>query len=135
VRRVAGPPRRDPRPHAGVYRHRLPVCHYYIYPLIQGQAIISYLSDPLGWGWDLFGTAGYETRVGVAGVAFAWYSRVALIVGGHVAAVHLAPLVSLRLLGSPKVVLRGQVPKLALVILYTLCSLWILSWPIVESRS
>jgi hypothetical protein len=110
------------------------VAHYYTYLLIQGQAIISHASDPFGWGWDLFGTADYEIRVGIVSAAFAWYSQVALIVGGHVAAVYLAHLVSVRLFRSPKFALRSQVPMLALMILYTISSLWILSQPIVEDE-
>jgi hypothetical protein len=34
--------------------------HYYTYLLIQGQMIVSLVSDPLGWGWNLFGTADFE---------------------------------------------------------------------------
>jgi hypothetical protein len=110
------------------------VAHYYTYLLIQGQAIISHASDPFGWGWNLFGTADYEIRASVVGAAFVWYSQVALIVGGHFAAVYLAHLVSLRLFRSPRLALRSQVPMLALMILYTVSSLWILSQPIVEDE-
>jgi hypothetical protein len=108
------------------------VSHYYTYLLIQGQAIIYHLSDPFGWGWDLFGTAGYEIRVGVVSAAFVWYSQVVLIVTGHVLAVYLAHVVSLRYFGSPQLALRSQLPLLALMILYTIFSLWILSQPIVS---
>jgi hypothetical protein len=38
------------------------MAHYYTYLLIQGQMIISLVSDPLGWGWNLFGTADFEPR-------------------------------------------------------------------------
>ena len=61
--------------------------------------------------------------------AFVWYSQVALIVGGHVAAVYLAHLVSHRLFETPKLALRSQVPMLVLMIFYTVSSLWILSQP------
>jgi hypothetical protein len=88
----------------------------------------------LGWGWDLFGTAGYEIRVGVVSAAFVWYSQVVLIVAGHVLAVYLAHMVSLRFFGSPKLALRSQLPMLVLMILYTIFSLWILSQPIVEDQ-
>jgi hypothetical protein len=108
------------------------VSHYYTYLLIQGQAIIYHLSDPFGWGWDLFGTAGYEIRIGVVSAAFVWYSQVVLIVTGHVLAVYLAHVVSLRFFGSPQLALRSQLPLLALMILYTIFSLWILSQPIVS---
>jgi len=110
------------------------VAHYYTYLLIQGQAIIYHLSDPFGWGSDLFGTAGYEIRVGVVSAAFVWYSQVVLIVAGHVLAVYLAHVVSLRFFGSPKLALRSQLPMLVLMILYTIFSLWILSQPIVEDQ-
>jgi hypothetical protein len=110
------------------------VAHYHTYLLIQGQAMISHASDPFGWGWDLFGTAGYETRAGLVGAAFVWYSQVALIVSGHVAAVYLAHLVSMRLFRFPKQALRSQIPMLALMILYTVSSLWILSQPVVEDE-
>jgi len=43
---------------------------YYTYLLIQGQMIISLISDPLGWGWNLFGTAGFEPRYGIVGAGF-----------------------------------------------------------------
>jgi hypothetical protein len=108
------------------------VAHYYTYLLIQGQGIISYISDPFGWGWDLFGTAGYEIRLGVVGAAFVWYSQVALIVAGHVIAVYLAHLISLRFSKGSKRALRSQSPMLVLMILYTISSLWILSQPVVE---
>ena len=51
--------------------------------------IVSLVSDPLGWGWNLFGTADLEPRYGIVGAGFVWYSQVALIVAGHVIAVYL----------------------------------------------
>jgi hypothetical protein len=110
------------------------VAHYYTYLLIQGQAIIYHLSDPFGWGWDLFDTAGYEIRVGVISAAFVWYSQVVLIVAGHVLAVYLAHVISLRFFGSPELALKSQLPMLVLMILYTIFSLWIISQPIVENQ-
>jgi hypothetical protein len=108
------------------------VAHYYTYLLIQGQGMISYVSDPFGWGWDLFGTAGYEIKIGVVDAAFVWYSQVALIVAGHVIDVYLAHLISLRFFEDSKRALRSQSPMLVLMSLYTVLSLWILSQPIVE---
>lgn len=106
--------------------------HYYTFFLIQGQAIIGLLSDPFGRGWDLFGTAGYRIHAGILDAAFVWYSQVALILAGHVVAVYLAHVVALRLLRQPRLATRSQYPMVALMILYTVFSLWILSQPIVE---
>ena len=107
------------------------VAHYYTLLLVQGQGIIRHVSDPFGRGWDLFGTAGYSIYPGVVDAAFVWYSQVALIVAGHVVAVYLAHLVALRLFEDPVRALRSQFPTLALMILYTVFSLWIISQPIV----
>jgi hypothetical protein len=106
--------------------------HYYTLLLTEGQNIIYLISDPFGWGWNLFGASGYEPNVGIVGAAFVWYSQVALIVGGHVVAVYLAHAIALRTARSPKLALRSQLPMVALMVLYTVTSLWILSQPIVE---
>jgi len=108
------------------------MAHYYTYLLIQGQMIVSLVSDPLGWGWNLFGTAGFDPRYGIVGAGFVWYSQVALIVAGHVIAVYLAHSTSLRLLSDPRRALRSQFPMLVLMVLYTITSLWILAQPIVR---
>jgi len=108
------------------------MAHYYTYLLIQGQMIISLVSDPFGWGWNLFGTAAFEPRYGIVGAGFVWYSQVALIVAGHVIAVYLAHSISLRLLRDPVRAFRSQLPMLVLMVLYTITSLWILAQPIVE---
>jgi hypothetical protein len=108
------------------------MAHYYTYLLIQGQMIISLVSDPLGWGWNLFGTAAFEPHYGIVGAGFVWYSQVALIVAGHVIAVYLAHAVSLRLLRDPARAFLSQLPMLVLMVLYTITSLWILAQPIVR---
>jgi alpha-tubulin suppressor-like RCC1 family protein len=78
------------------------MAQYYTYLLTQEQMIISLVSDPFGWGWNLFGTAGFEPRYGLVGAAaFVWYSQVPLIAAGHVIAVYLAHASSLRLLRDP----------------------------------
>jgi hypothetical protein len=108
------------------------MAHYYTYLLVQGQMIVSLVSDPLGWGWNLFGTADFEPRYSIVGAGFVWYSQVALIVAGHVIAVYLSHSISLRLLRDPGRALRSQLPMLALMVLYTMTSLWILAQPIIE---
>ncbi len=106
--------------------------HYLTLLFTEGQNLVTLVSDPFGWGWDLFGTADYPVDVSVVGAASVWYSQVALIVAGHVVAVYLAHAAALRTSGPKKAALRGQLPMVALMILYTVASLWILSQPIVE---
>ena len=49
-----------------------------------GQRIIALLSDPLGRGWDLFGTADYQIVLGVVEMRTVWGLVVTCIVIGHV---------------------------------------------------
>jgi hypothetical protein len=106
--------------------------HYYTLLVIQGQATLALISDPFGWGWNLFGTASYEINVGVLSADFVWYSQVALIVVGHVIAVYLAHGIALRLLQDQKRAVRSQYSMLALMVLYTVFSLWILNQPVIS---
>jgi hypothetical protein len=109
------------------------LAHYFSYLLVAGQRIIPLVSDPFGFGWDLFGTAGYDIDIGIIGVRFVWYTAVVAIVVGHIFAVGVAHFVALRAFGTPSAVLASQYPFLVLMVAYTLLSLWILSQPIVES--
>ena len=109
--------------------------HYYTLLVIQGQAALALISDPFGRGWDLFGTADYEINVGVLSADFVWYSQVALIVVGHVIAVYLAHGIALRILQDKKRAVRSQYPMLALMVLYTVFSLWILNQPVISEAT
>ena len=111
---------------------RLSRRHYFSYLAIGGQYIIPRLSDPLGRGSDLFGTAAYEPDIGIVGPWLQWSVAVVAVVAGHVIAVTLAHVAALRLNGSRHLVLLSQIPMLVLMVGYTMLSLWILSQPIVE---
>lgn len=106
--------------------------HYLSFLLIQGQLIIPLSSDPFGAGWDLLGTAGYKVNIGITNARFIWIFSVGAIVAGHIVAVYLAHLRSLALYPDRGLALRSQLPLLALMVSYTVVSLWIVSRPIVE---
>ena len=106
--------------------------HYLGYLLIQGQSIVPLASDPFGYGWDLFGTAAYETDIGVVNARFIWVFSVLAIVAGHIVAVFLAHIRAMRYYPARAVVMNSQLPMLGLMVLYTAASLWIVSRPITE---
>ena len=108
------------------------LAHFIGYLLIQGQLIISLASDPFGWGWNLLGTAGYRLDLEIIGAQAVWYISVAAIVLGHVASVYVAHVVSLGRPVGRGAALRGQYAMLALMVIYTASSLWIIAQPIVE---
>lgn len=109
------------------------LAHYLSFLVIQGQLIVPLASDPFGFGWNLFGTAGYRVNIAAVGARFAWYTAVAAIVAGHIVAVYLAHVLAVGTLGNRAPALRGQYPMTALMVGYTMVSLWILAQPIVES--
>src|SRR6266704_4331543 len=111
------------------------LAHYLVYLLTQGQYIVPLASDPFGYGWNLFGTAGYRVDIAVVGARFAWYAAVTSIVLGHIAAVYLADVRAHQILETRAAALRAQVPLTALMVVYTFISLSILSEPIVERRA
>jgi hypothetical protein len=109
------------------------LAHYHSLLLVAGQYAIPLLSDPFGYGWDLFGTTLYRVDFSVVNAASMWYLSVGAIVVGHVVAVYLAHVMALRVYGNARTALRSQIPMLVLMVYYTMSSLWILSQPIVKT--
>lgn len=110
------------------------IAHYYTLILTQGQSIIKLISDPFGFGWNIFNTAGYKQNLAIVNAAFTWHSQVAVIVLGHIAGVYLSHLVALKVFPSAKKAAISQLPMLFLMLFYTMIGLWILSQPIVSEN-
>ncbi len=103
------------------------VAHYFSYFLIQGQFIITLASDPFGRGWNLFGTAGFAPNLAIVAPDTVWYAQVVALVVGHVAGLAIAHDRAVTLFESRRAALRSQYPLLALMVLYTVGGLWVLS--------
>lgn len=99
--------------------------HYFTLVLFEGQQVVAALSDPLGLGWDLFGTAGYRVNFFITTSTPVWLLQVAFIVGGHLAGVVLAHDRSLQ--DFDEEAGRSQYAMLALMIALTSLALLILS--------
>ena len=110
------------------------LAHYLSFVVSAFQYLIPLISDPLGLGWDLFGTALHIVRIGIVDARAIWYASVIAIVLGHVAAVYLAHVMAVRVFGDRRAALRSQYPMLALMLAYTMMSLWIIAQPIVSGR-
>lgn len=103
------------------------VAHYFTLLLVQGQSFITQISDPLNRGWNLLGTAGYETDVAIIGAKEIWYTQIIVILIGHIAAVYIAHVVALRIFNSHKKAVVSQLPMLVVMVIYTMVGLWILA--------
>ena len=97
------------------------VAHYFSAFVYQEQAQFTYiLSDPLGDGSDLFGTAGGGIDYGLISSNAIWYVQVGALVAGHVAALTLAHDRALAVYGS-------QYFMLAVMVAFTCLGLYLLS--------
>jgi hypothetical protein len=103
------------------------IAHYATLLLVQGQLAIPLASDPFGHGWDLFGTLDYRVNVQPLSADQIWYLQAGALVTGHVLGLVIAHDKALALFGSSKVALRTQYAMLALMVLYTVGGLWLLS--------
>lgn len=75
---------------------------------VNGSYIISVVSDPLGWGWDIFGTADFPwTPLWPEYLVFA---QIALLLIGLFYALNHSYQIGERLFGSPKAALIGSIP-------------------------
>ena len=108
------------------------IAHFFTLLVVQGQLLIPLSSDPLGLGWDLFGTADYAIDIGVLSARAVWFLSIGAIVAGHIIAVYLAHHTAARTFGNRALAVRSQYPMLVLMVMYTVVSLWIVAQPIVE---
>ena len=102
------------------------LAHYSAYFFLNGQLIIKLISDPFGFGWDIFGTSSYEI-VRTIDFIFLWNYQVAVIVIGHILSVYIAHRISLRVFKDGKKSIMSQAPILLLMVGYTILGLWLLS--------
>ncbi|MTD46315.1 fenitrothion hydrolase [Conexibacter sp. W3-3-2] len=101
--------------------------HYVSLLLLQGQSLGYLASDPLGDGSDLLGTATWTIDYGWISPELFWYSQVAFVVLGHVAALAVAHDRALVLYRDAGRATRSQAGMLAVMVGFTILALWLLS--------
>jgi len=105
------------------------VAHYATLLIVEGQRTAISFSDPLGRGWNVFGSA----EMGVNSAIFNHPTAIAMvqacaIVGGHVFGIICAHEKAVALL-PPERAVRGQLPLLLVMIGYTCAGLFLLFSP------
>ena len=103
------------------------VAHYFSLLAYNGQDVLRLLSDPLGDGSDLLGTARNTIDYGVVSATTIWYVQVVALVAGHVAALVLAHDRALVIYGNHRDATRSQVVMLAVMVCFTCLGLYLLS--------
>jgi hypothetical protein len=124
----------DARELAGRFVHTLmpiafayALAHYFSLLVYQGQAMGYLVSDPLGNGSDLFGSAHRGIDYGVIGSKGIWYVQVGALVCGHVAGLTLAHDRALAVYTRVREATRSQYWMLVVMVGFTSLGLWLLS--------
>lgn len=92
--------------------------------------ILRGLSDPFDMGWNLMGTA--EVLQGYfPSPALVWFLEIVIIVGGHILGVLAAHRSAVRLGRSHRAAVKSQYALTALMLVFTITTLWLLSQPLV----
>ena len=94
--------------------------------------IIPLISDPFGFGWNIFGTVDYATNIGLINAKIIWYLSVITIVLGHVFSILISHVKSTGFYSNKSLATKSQYPMMILMVFYTALSLWIIAQPLVE---
>jgi hypothetical protein len=103
------------------------LAHYFSLLVYQSQAMGYLISDPLGKGSDLFGTAGSGIDYNVISGDAIWYVQVGALVCGHVAGLILAHDRALVTYRDTREATRSQYWMLVVMVGFTSLGLWLLS--------
>lgn len=103
------------------------IAHYFTLFVFQSQDLVRLASDPLGFGWDLFGTSDSRIDFQAVSAEAIWGVQVIAIVTGHVVGLAFAHDRALEMARTHKEALRSQSPMLVLMVLLTVAGLWSLS--------
>jgi hypothetical protein len=103
------------------------LAHYFSLLVTQGQATAFLISDPMGTGANLFGTAGVKIDYGLVSAALIWYVQVGALVSGHVSGLALAHDRALVVYGDAESAAESQRWMLAVMVTFTCLGLWLLS--------
>lgn len=96
--------------------------------LMEGPKVLSLISDPFGWNWNVLGTAQW-TIPPLVSLDILWIVQVVLVLVGHVYSLWIAHHTSRQLFTDPIAARRSQIPMLVAMIGFSIFSLWLLKQP------
>jgi hypothetical protein len=103
------------------------LAHYFSLLVFQGQADRYLISDPLGDGANLFGTASATINYHLVSTNMIWYVQVGALACGHVTGLVLAHDRAVSLYHKVQDATRSQYWMLVVMVGYTSLGLWLLS--------
>jgi hypothetical protein len=103
------------------------LAHYFSLLVYQGQAMRYLISDPLGHGSNIFGTATATINYGVISTKGIWYVQVGALIVGHVSGLILAHDRAVAIYRRVEDAARSQYWMLVVMVGFTSLGLWLLS--------
>lgn len=94
----------------------------------EGLKFVRAASDPFGWDWDVFGTA-HLTITPILSVEAVWATQVILILIGHIYGIRIAHKAARSLYADARQATLTQLPLMAVMMLFSFQSLWLLNQP------
>lgn len=109
------------------------IAHNVEHFFLEGQKLLVLISDPFGYGWDIFGTANIMLKP-ILSLNTVWYIQVILIISGHIFGVYISHRHAHMIFSNRNDAIKSQVPVTLLMILFSMLSLWLVAQPM-EMRS
>jgi hypothetical protein len=110
------------------------LAHNFSLTIVTAPQILALISDPFGFGWNLFGTASFSQTNLLLGAKMVWFIEIGFIVLAHIVGVLYAHILAINVFKNPKVALKSQYPLVILMIGFTVMTLWLLSQPLVVAQ-
>ncbi len=107
------------------------LAHNVFHLFAEGVNIIPILSNPFGYGWNLFGTANLNMAP-LLTLENMKMIQMSLVVLGYFTAVYVGYKISLSIFSDKKSAFRSFLPILLLMITFTIINLWILDIPMLH---
>lgn len=110
------------------------LAHNFSLTIVTAPQMLALISDPFGFGWNLFGTTSFSQTNLLLGAKTVWFIEIGFIILAHVVGVLYAHMLALNIFKDPKAAMKSQYPMVVLMIGFTVMTLWLLSQPLVVAK-
>ncbi|MFQ5648848.1 MAG: hypothetical protein ACE5IY_02815 [bacterium] len=109
------------------------IAHNIEHFFMESQKLVALVSDPFGYGWNLFDTAAWQPEP-LLSLQTVWYLQAGLVIVGHVFGILIAHQHASRIFKTRRAAMKSQIPMIGLMVLFSVFSLWLIAQPM-EMRS
>lgn len=104
------------------------IAHNVEHFFMESQKLTVLMSDPFGYGWNLFGTANWRPTA-LLSLQTIWLLQVVLVIIGHVFGIVISHKHVYRIFEDHRTALKSQIPMIALMVMFSVISLWLIAQP------